>query len=1042
MNKLIEYFAKQHTFVNLLTAFVMIAGIYSILKIRRESFPNVSFDMLTVTTIYPNASAESVESLITTPLESDLLEIEGVKEMTSVSVESRSVIVLKLDPDQVEVDEAEADVQDVVDKFKELPDAAEDPLVTATENKSMPLIEISLFSKLPLEELRKDVKLVKRKLERLSGVASVNYKGLPKYEIKVEAIPSKIRRYKVGLTEIVNALRGANIDVPAGNITFEEDGKKRDFVLKTQIEAEDVDSIENVILRSTITEKFIRIKDVAKVSYGFADQDIWYRTNGENGINLVVLKQTSADTIRLVDLIKNAMKQIKTDLPDEIQYSYLNDQSKNVRRRVNVLANNLVVGLVLVLLILSIMLPIRVALVAAVGIPFSFLATIMIFDYGEVSLNLISMMGLIIVLGMLVDDAVVVTENAQRKLDEGLDPESAAIEGTQEIWKPVLSSIATTLAAFIPLMLMSGIFGKFIKYLPVGVVIALIVSLFECFFILPSHISSWVSQPKRPKGKFNVNYLWNEYALPTYVTCIHICMKLRYLIALSIVALVGFSINFAVKKMDFVFFPGTQAKRFTIKYELPIGTRLSENEQVVQSIENIVREVCGNDLADFVTQIGSKQFGSRSMSRNTIGSHYGQVKVYLIEDQELTKSVDSMIEEIKKKGKSIAGIEKFDLNKGRSGPPVGKAVSIKVFAEDYEKVNQAVDVIKAELTAIEGMTSISDSNTPGKEEIVVKLDQRALSLASLSKLDVANAVRATYDGIIVDNIQQFDEEIDIRVTLSEDNKDGLESLGNTLIPNQRGRLIRLKSVAKFERGTSLGSLEHIDAYRSVKVEAEVNESIITSSKANEIMRDKIAEIRKQIPGLSFKFGGEEQDRVESFKSLRTTFTIAIIVIVLILLLQFNNLYQPLIIGMVVPLGLLSVIWTFYFHNMPLSFLGVIGMIALAGVIVNNAIVFMDFVNKERQLGCTRKEAIINASKSRLRPIFLTTVTTTAGILPTAYGVGGIDRFVVPIALALGWGMFFGSFLTTIVLPVILHIFDDIIDIVSYPLKKFRQGKQT
>ena len=235
--------------------------------------------------------------------------------------------------------------------------------------------------------------------------------------------------------------------------------------------------------------------------------------------------------------------------------------------------------------------------------------------------------------------------------------------------------------------------------------------------------------------------------------------------------------------MDFVFFPGTQAKNFTVKYELPIGTLLEENNQIVQSIEQIIKEVCKEDLADFVTQIGSKQFGSRSMARNTIGAHYGQVKVYLLEEGELSQPVDSMIKQIRDRSTKLAGIETLDINKGRSGPPVGKAVSIKVFAEDYDKVNQAVEKIKEQLASIDGVIAISDSNTPGKEEIVVRLDEQALSLASLSKLDVANAVRATYDGIVVDNIQQFDEEIDIRVTLSEDKKGGLDSLGNTLIPN-------------------------------------------------------------------------------------------------------------------------------------------------------------------------------------------------------------------------------------------------------------------
>ena len=500
MNKLIEYFVKQGAFVNIVTVMVFLAGGWSLFNINREVFPNIQFDVITVTTAYPGGAAESLERLVTNPLEQALREVDGIKKMTSYSVEGQSVIALQLDPDQTTADEAKVDIDDVVSNITSLPDGAEDPKVTLMESKRRPVIDVTLSGDVEEAELRKTAKFLERELEKISEVARVDFSGMRDLEIRIEAHVDRLKKFRISLPELISAIQKNNINIPGG-VSSVTTGSSKEIIIRTIGEYQGVEDVEGTVIRANALGRSIRIKDVCTVTMTFAKEKYRYRTNGSRSLNLKVLRKEHRDAITLVNKVRQTIDEQKNKLNPAIEIGFINDVSYYVKRRLHVLTNNMAIGLVLVLVILALILPLPIALVTVFGIPFAFLAVVAIFHFGNISLNLVSMMGLIIVVGMLVDDAIVITENAQRFIEDGFAPEEAAIKGTQRIWPPVTASVMTTVIVFAPMMFMTGIFGKFIYFIPLAVIISLLVSLWECFFILPHHVASWVKTNKLRNGK-------------------------------------------------------------------------------------------------------------------------------------------------------------------------------------------------------------------------------------------------------------------------------------------------------------------------------------------------------------------------------------------------------------------------------------------------------------------------------------------------------------------------------------------------------------
>jgi len=649
------------------------------------------------------------------------------------------------------------------------------------------------------------------------------------------------------------------------------------------------------------------------------------------------------------------------------------------------------------------------------------------------------MMGLIIVIGMLVDDAVVVTENAQRLMESGIPPKEAGVLGTQQIWAPVTASVMTTVVVFLPLMFMSGIIGKFVRHIPYAVVLGLIISLLECFFILPHHIGIWIKQNNgngsEKKEKFLPRY-WSKHFIPFYIEKIRFLIGKRWIVVGVVTVLFASTILLAVKGMRFVLFPPGGIEIVFIRVETPIGSTLQTTANIMKPIEKIVAQLPKSELKNYVTHLGVIQQDPNDPFTKR-GSEYAQIVVNLTPAQSRSMNSNEVVEWLRENVGRPKGVRKITFSQVNPGPPVGAPISIGIRGDTYEKILKGTAAIEKQLSNIKGVSDIQNNYVLGKNELRVIVNEREAVAAGLSVAQIGTSVRASFEGLIATTIKKLDEEIEVRVSLSEASQINNTSLNNLSIPNQSGFLIPLSRVSRIEKSQGLAAYEHENNQRQVRISGNVDNENITSRNANLIIKNYASEFKKMFPDLSLHFGGEDFDTSESMQSLGIAFLISIIGILMILVLLFKNIFQPLLVVFgTVPLGLMAVVWTFFIHGKPLSFMAMLGIVALTGVIVNNSIVFIDFVNKGRANGLDKLESILEAGKNRARPIFLTSLTTVCGILPTAYGIGGLDDFVVPVALALGWGILFGALLTMFIFPIGIAITDDL----RYLLSKERKAK--
>ncbi len=1044
MRRVVEFFVRHGVFGDLLTVVVIGLGIAAAFQIRREVFPNVEFDIVTITTHFPGAAPEEVEKLITSPLEQDLKEVDGIKRLHSFSIEGMSEIVIFLDPDQTTGDEGKADVQDIADRFTELPEGAEEPLVKKIESKHNPIIEVGLAGAIPPIELRTIAKSLEEEIERLPGVAKVRSRGLRDVEIRVEADQSLLSRYRLSLDDLIAALRRQNLSVPGG--TIEVSGTNPvERIIRTSGDFADLEAVRKTVIRANDLGQAVLVADVARVSYDLERPSILARVKGKAALTLTVLKKEKADAIDLVNALRKRMGELGPRLDSRLEVNFVNDFSQWVRRRLSILTSNLLIGLGMVLLMLPLMIPFRFSILIALGEPFAFLGTILIlFEWGQ-SINMISMLGLIIVSGILIDDSIVVTENAVRLVEEGMDPKEAAIEGTMQIAAPVAASVASTAIAFLPMAFMSGIFGKFVMQIPIAVITALAVSLFETYFILPGHIAHWI-RPRKPGqadsgarrsrlGRVvdRTRAIWDRRVVPVYLRWLAASLRNRYAVLGGLVVLLGASIGLATTVMRFVLFPPEGIEIFRVLVQAPIGTNVERMAELIRPIEERVAALSGNELDTYTATLGIQQQDMNDpLTRR--GSNYAQVAVYLTPENRRARTAKEIIDALRAEVGTPPGLEKVVFVRARPGPPQGKPVSLGIRGKEYPKILEAAAEVERLLKEMPGVSDIANSYTLGKEELRIQVDSREAAAAGVSVASVGTTVRAAFEGVVATSIRTLNEEIDVRVSLNRSERSRPRTLEEILIPNAAGSLVPLSRVARWTKAQGLAVFEHEANQRQVQVSGEIDTKVSTANVVNGRLRRQLPALRDKFPEVDFAFGGEDEDTRESMRSLGRAFIFAVCGIFLTLVLTFRSLVQPLLILLTIPLGVIAVVWAFFLHGMPISFMGMLGIIALSGVIVNNAIVLVDFVNQRRAEGSEGHRSILEAAEQRIRPIFLTTVTTVIGILPTAYGIGGLDKFVVPIAMALGWGLMFGSILTAFVFPAALAVLDDLLALLRRPAR--------
>ncbi|MBT3181088.1 MAG: efflux RND transporter permease subunit [Deltaproteobacteria bacterium] len=1024
MKKIFSFFVNQPLFVNLLTILVLVAGTMSLTSLNRDVFPNIQLDLVMVTASYPGATPQEIEKLITIPIEKELKEVGDIKEMVSSSIEGRSMLSLEIEPDAPDKRKVVSDIQRAVDRADDLPsDMKDKPIVTEIETRNRPVVEVSLSSDMPLDELVEHARILETKILDMPHVAKATRSGWRDREVWVEVDPEKINDYYLSLPEVVAALREQNVSIPGGTVIT---GSK-ESIIRTTGEFDSASGVAPVVLRANDTGHWVQVKDIADVSDTFEQISIIQRANGTRAINLVVVKKERGDAIEVVNDVRKIVEEYKKAAPDNLEISLINDFSYYVKRRLNVLVNNGWIGIILVLMCLFLFLSSRIAIATALGIPMAFLTTFIVMSYSGLTINLITMFGLIMVLGMIVDDAIIISENVHRHIEGGMDPNDAAVKGAYEVWRPVIATVITTVAAFAPMMFMTGIMGKFIMYIPLIVIVALISSLVEAFIILPSHL---VSLERLPKGKLFQKLhtgqftRWFSRVANRYAMFLGWLIRRRWKVLSVVAVFFGVSFYIGLVHIPFVLFPQKGIESFFIRVKAPVGTPVEVTEKMMQSLEEAVASVPKSEWDDYVTQVGISQqddidpFSERS-------SHVGQIIVFLKPSSQRSMTADEIIESLREKTKDVKGFKELTFSKVRHGPPVGEPIVVRIRGDKYEELNIVAEKIKGYLAAIAGVSDVRDSYEVGKDEVRVVVDEMAASRAGLSVEDIALSVRAAFEGAIATTIKKSDEEIDVRVRYPDIYRYKEGALKEVMIPNGKGNLIPITQVAKFESAPGINAIHHYDRKRTIVVTAMVDEKEATSMGVTENVQGYFKEIEKSYPGVMLNYGGEWERTQESLASLKIAMVAAVLVIFIVLAFQFQSLMQPLIVMIAVPYGFVGIAWAFLFHMEPKSFLAMVGAVGLAGVVVNNSIVLIDFINKELAGGKQLRDAIIEAARIRLRPILLTTITTVVGLLPVAYGLMGSDPFLEPMALAIGWGLLFATFCTLLITPCVYAGIDDV-----------------
>jgi multidrug efflux pump subunit AcrB len=1022
-----RFSVNNSLFVNLISAIILIIGAIVITGVNREVFPNVAFDVVSITTVYPGSTPEDVEKLITVPIEKELKEVDGVKEITSTSAMGTSLIYVKIDPDEADNQKVIRDVQSAVDKVKDLPkDINADPQVTEVTSKQYPIIEVSMSGNVSEKKLQEYADALEDELEDIKGVARIRKSGYRDREIQVLVDEKKLKEYYVSIDEIEDALASRNISIPAGKI----DTDTTEYSVRTTGEFSTAEEVADVIIRANDSGNWLKIKDVAVVEDTFKDEDVVDKTLGTRSINLIILKKESGDAITIVAQAKKTCKAFLEKVEDDIQISYVNDYSYFAKRRLGVLGNNAWFGMILVVGSMLIFLQRRVALLTVLGIPIAFFATFIVMDMMGVTINLISMFGLVIVLGMLVDDGIIVAENVYRHMEDGESPREAAVKGTEEVMGAVCSAVLTTIAAFCPLLFMTGIIGKFIKGIPTVVIIALLASLAEALIILPSHLADFVKVDRDKNGNplgLSRDMPWFKGLVAFYTRVVKAAIRRKYKVLAGITAVLIVCTILAGTVLKFVLFPSAGINYFFIRGEAPIGTTLAKTSELIAPVEEIVSKLSPDELDTYVTTVGKIQ-EDRQDPFSGQASNLVQLTVYLTQSQDRKRDVEQIINELRDKTKDIKGFDDLRFDTPEAGPPVGKPVEVKIRGENFD----TLDMIAAEymdyLRTIPGTSDVTWDHKPGKEEIRVKVDNNKATMAGLSIRRIAKTIRGVFQGNIATKIKpvKAEEETDVTVRFAagKDSSD-LSVFEDVFISNIYGNLIPLNKVAAIEKVPGTTTIHHLDGKRVVTASSNVDTRKVTSLKVNRMLQKKFRGIDDRYIGYSVKYGGEQEETIDSLNSLMRAFFFAFLIVYLILASFFKSILQPFIVMLAIPFGLIGVVLAFLAHGLSLSFMAIMGIVALNGIVVNDSIVLVDFINKLRKSGMSRSESIVKAGQMRIRAVMLTTITTAGGLSTVAYGIGGKDPFLVPMAIALCWGLVFATALTLIVIPCIYSIIDEL-----------------
>lgn len=1016
---------------------VIFAGISAYRSLPREAAPDIQIPMIIVNVPFPGASPGDVESQIINKLEKELQNIDHLKEMKSTAADGAAIIQLEFTPD-FNIDDAMDEVREKLDLVEpELPEDAEDAVLQEINLSEEPILIINLSGAFGLVNLKMIADDLKDRIESVPGILEVKRIGGLEKEVQVNVDPDKLRYYNLDLNMVSDTISAENRTIPGGTMNV---GRMR-FLINVPGEVQDIAEIQNMII-SAPGYGPISIKDLAEVEFTFKEVESRSRLNGLESVSLEISKRSGENLTRISRQIKEIVQEEEALYGGKVKYAFLNDNSEFVDRLVSDLENNIFTGIIFVCVVLLLVIGGRNSLFVALAIPFSMLMSFMILQWVGITLNFVVLFSLILALGMMVDNAIVVVENIYRHVQSGMPRREAAVVGVSEVAFPVISSTITTLMAFFPLIFMPGIMGEFMNYLPKVLIIALSCSLVVGLIFNPVLCSTLMKRPRK-LGKVDQVYL---ELLVHYRKVLSWTLQHPWLSLLIMgcfwwgVVLFYFMVSNPENKTEF--FPVQEPDSAIVRIDAPFGTNLKNSDQIVKQVENDVLSY-GKHTDAVITNVGDSNRPWESQIRLTFPDWQGW--------QELRPT--DVIEEIRKFLPKFVGAE-IRLTQDEMGPPTGRAVNIELSGKDFEAMNEASDAIMERIRNVKGLVNLESDFETNRSEIRVIIDRDKIARHGLRTSQVASLIRAAFNGRNVSTYRMGQDEYDIIVRLDEQFRQFDTDLASLYILTPEGTSIPLSELASVGRKPTTGSLRHIDLKRVITVTGDASKE----RSGADILREIRTLLRDySLPeGVSISYTGANQQQEESQEFLVQSFIIALFLIFMVLVTQFNSLTLPFVILASVFASISGVFLGMIIHNQPISILmGGIGTISLAGIVVNNAIVLIDYTNRLRAQGYSRNEAVILAGMGRLRPVVLTAVTTILGLLPITMGmdinfyrwpdvvVFGSESgtFWKPMNFAVMYGLSVATFMTLFMVPILYSLNDAAKEKVNSWLHRFSKSEE-
>lgn len=1038
----IAWMAKNAVASNVLMLVLIVGGLVTLASgIKQEVFPEVELDVVSIQVDYPGASPAEVEQAVILAVEEEVRGIDGVKKVTSTSREGigMTFVELLLGTDQ---DRALNDTKSAIDRITSFPQDVERPVVSLISNRQQ-VISLVLYGDVDEATLRAVAEESRKEILRDDRVTYVELSGIRPLEISIEVPQAQLRKYGLTLDEVADRVRGASVELPGGAVKTDAG----EVLLRTTERRDRGEEFGDIILLSQPDGSQVRVRDVATVVDGFQENDREATYNGQRAAMINIFRVGSETPLTVAAAGKEYVEKLQETLPDGLYAAPWFDTAEMYEQRISLLMNNARIGLLLVLLTLGLFLEGRLAFWVTLGIPISFAGSLLFLPVTDVSINMISLFAFIITLGMVVDDAIVVGESIHKHRSDGEGRLEAAIKGAKEVSQPVIFAILTSCVAFSPMLMVPGVMGKFFRVVPIVVIAVLIISLVESLLILPAHLSHpmpwWLRVILFP-------YLWvmkqvarlemparlQHFIQKRYVPLLQLSLEWRYFTVILGLATLGFTVGYVKGRIPFTFLPKVEGDMITAHLKMPVGTPAASTERIADSIAEDARALIASADAQHEGPTVSRgiyeEIGAASQLEpgpegmlGKEGSHLATVMVYLSQAGDRDFTTQEYVQDWREAIGEIPGAESLTFTY-EVGVEPGSPIDIELIHDDVNTLEAAAERLAKEIGSYAGLRDIDSGVTKGKEQLDFRLTDEAVA-QGLTEFELARQVRGAFFGSEAVRQQRGRDEVRAYVRLPLEERQSLYNVEQLIIRTPSGGEMPLARAADLERGQAYTVINRTDGRRTISVTADIaSEEANANEIVGQILEREMPHLIADFPGLAFSLGGEQEQQADTMRALALGFALALIVMFSMLAVVFRSYSQPLLIMLAIPFGFVGAVWGHVLMGFNLSVMSMMGLVALSGVVVNDSLILIVAVNRYREDGMSLWDAVVSGGARRFRPILLTSLTTFFGLMPMIFERSVQARFLVPMAVSLGFGVLAATFIMLLIVPCSYIILEDFV----------------